>query len=307
MTPLLLGLLAVLLAGPVPALMARAHVLRRTPYAALLLWQAVALAAVLAALGATSALVTAHFLPGHGIGVDGPAAYVVAVVALGITGLVAGRLVLSAHRVGATLRRLRREHADQVDLLGRRERRRGLRVLDGDVPIAYCLPGRHRGRVVVSAAVLEKLDPAEVEAVLAHEWAHLRFRHDLVVEFFDVLHRAFPHWVSSARALAEVRLLVEMCADRAAARAAGRRPVAQALLQLAQSRAPAAALSAGAGSGPAGRSDLLARIEVLGDPAPRPQGPALVVVSLAVLVLPTWLVVAPWLVAVAGLAGGAGS
>lgn len=297
MTPLLLGLLAVLLAGPVPATMARAHFLRRTPYAALFLWQAVAMAAVLAALGAGAALVTAHFLPGQGIGVDGAAAYVVAGVALGITGLVAGRLVVSGHRVGADLRRIRRAHMDQVDLLGRAQSR-GVRVLDGEVPVAYCLPGLHRARVVVSAGVLEKLDPAEVDAVLAHEWAHLRFRHDLVVEFFDVLHRAFPRWVSSARALAEVRLLVEMCADQAAARAAGRRSLAQALLQLAGSRAPAAAL----GAGVAGRGDLVARIEVLGDPAPpRPQGPALVVVSLAVLVLPTWLVVAPWLVAVVGV------
>ncbi|WZH53432.1 MAG: M56 family metallopeptidase [Nocardioides alkalitolerans] len=296
MTPLVLGALAVVLAGPVPAALARAHVLRRTPYAALLLWQAVALAAVLAALGSTLALVTAHVLVEDGSGrMPGPAEYAVAAVALGVTGLVAGRLLLSAHRVGASLRRIRRRHADQVDLLGRVQDD-GVRVLDDDAPVAYCLPGIHRSRVVVSAGFIERLDVDEVGAVLAHEWAHLRFRHDLVVEFFDVLHRAFPRWVSSARALAEVRLLVEMCADRAAARAAGRRPLAQALVQLAESRAPAAAMGAGSGR----TSDLVARIEVLGDPAPpRPQGPVLVVLSLAVLVLPTWLVVAPWLAAVA--------
>ncbi|GAB3087589.1 M48 family metalloprotease [Nocardioides zeae] len=296
MTPLVLGALAVVLAGPVPALLARAHVLRRTPYAALLLWQAVALAAVLAALGSTLALVTAHVLVEDGSGrMPGAAEYAVAAVALGVTGLVAGRLLVSAHRVGASLRRIRRRHADQVDLLGRVQDD-GVRVLDDDAPVAYCLPGIHRSRVVVSAGFIERLDVDEVGAVLAHEWAHLKFRHDLVVEFFDVLHRAFPRWVSSARALAEVRLLVEMCADRAAARAAGRRPLAQALVQLAESRAPAAAMGAGSGT----TSDLAARIEVLGDPAPpRPQGPALVVVSLAVLVLPTWLVVAPWLAAVA--------
>lgn len=293
MTPLLLGVLAVLLAGPVPALLARAHWLRRTPYASLLLWQAVALSAVLAALGASLALVTGHLLPGESGAVPGWGEYAVAAAALGITGLVAGRLLLSAHRVGADLRRLRRVHADQVDLVGR-FRERGVRVLDGDLPVAYCLPGIQRARVVVSSAVLDRLDSGEVDAVLAHEWAHLRFRHDLVVEFFDVLHRAFPRWVSSARALAEVRLLVEMCADQAAARSAGRRPLATALVQLASARAPSAAL--GVGSGRA--SDLVARIEVLGEPAPRPQGPVLVLASLAVVGLPTWLVVAPWLRAV---------
>ncbi|MDT9592589.1 M56 family metallopeptidase [Nocardioides zeae] len=296
MTPLVLGALAVALAGPVPALLARAHRLRRTPYAALVLWQAVALAAVLAALGATLALVTIHLLPADER-VPHLMEYAVAAVALTITGLVAGRLLLSGHRVGADLRRIRRRHADQVDLLGR-AREGGVRVLEGDTPVAYCLPGLHRGRVVVSAGVIERLAETEVDAVLAHEWAHLRFRHDLVVEFFDVLHRAFPRWVSSARALAEVRLLVEMCADATAVRAAGRRPLAQALVQLAEARTPAAALGAGTGS----RSDLLARMERLAEPSvPRGQGPAVVAVAVAVLVLPTWLIVAPWLEAVAGL------
>lgn len=293
MTPLLLGALAILLAGPVPALLARARWLRRTPYAALLLWQAVALSAVLAALGATLALVTGHVVPADGATVPGRWEYAVAAVALGVTGLVAGRLLLSAHRVGADLRRLRRVHADQVDLLGRL-RDGGVRVLDGDTPVAYCLPGIQRARVVVSSGVIERLDDGEVDAVLAHEWAHLRFRHDLVVEFFDVLHRAFPRWVSSAGALAEVRLLVEMCADQAAARSAGRRPLATALVQMASARTPMAALGVGSGR----PSDLVARIEVLSEPAPRPQGPALVVLALAVIGLPTWLVVAPWLRAV---------
>ena len=47
-TTLVLSLLAVLLAGPVPTLLARAGALRRVPRSAMVLWQAVALAAVLA-------------------------------------------------------------------------------------------------------------------------------------------------------------------------------------------------------------------------------------------------------------------
>ena len=74
-----------------------------------------------------------------------------------------------------------------------------VRVLDHEVPLAYCLPGRRTSRVVVSAGTLGLLAGDEVDAVLAHERAHLRARHDLVLEAFDVLHRAFPRWVSSAR------------------------------------------------------------------------------------------------------------
>ena len=49
------------------------------------------------------------------------------------------------------------------------------------------------------------LGRAELAAVLAHERSHLRARHDLVLEAFTVLHRAFPRWVSSAAAHHEVR------------------------------------------------------------------------------------------------------
>lgn len=51
-TPVVLLVLALLLTGPVPALLARATWPLRVPRAALVLWQAVALAAVLSALGA---------------------------------------------------------------------------------------------------------------------------------------------------------------------------------------------------------------------------------------------------------------
>ena len=59
-TPVVLGALAVLLAGPLPWVLSRWTGLRRTPAAAMLLWQSAALAAVLAALGAGLSLVTAH-------------------------------------------------------------------------------------------------------------------------------------------------------------------------------------------------------------------------------------------------------
>src|SRR5690606_23945470 len=56
--PASLAGLALVLAGPAPVLLARWHALRRTPRAAMTLWQSVALAAVLAALGSGASLVT---------------------------------------------------------------------------------------------------------------------------------------------------------------------------------------------------------------------------------------------------------
>ena len=55
--------------------------------------------------------------------------------------------------------------------------------------------------------------------MLAHERAHLRARHDLILEFFTVVHEAVPAFVRSDAALREVTLLIEVLADRAAVRA----------------------------------------------------------------------------------------
>lgn len=282
LTPLLLGALAVLLAGPVPALLVRQTWTRRTPRAAMVLWQAVALAAVLAALGAGLSVVT-----GAGRWPD--------VVALALTALVLGRLLLSGHLVGTDLRALRRRHREQLDLLAQADARvpGTTRVLEHDLPVAYCVPGRGVERVVVSRGTLDRLTPPQVDAVLAHERAHLRARHDLVLEAFSVLHHAFPRWVSSAAALAEVRLLVEVLADRAAARRGSCAALGHALLTLAEGRAGGPAYTLGA----AGiESDLLVRVRLLGDRGPhRVQAVLLGLAAAAVLVLPTAFVVLPWL------------
>lgn len=290
-TPLLLGALAVLLAGPAPALLARVHRTRHTPRAAMVLWQSGALAAVLAAVGAGLSLVTGtawqrapDLLP-----------YLTAGLALLLTALVLGRLLLSGHLVGTDLRALRRRHRDQLDVVARRDARApgGTAVLENDLPVAYCVPGRHVERVVVSVGALDRLSPDEVGAVLAHERAHLRARHDLVLEAFSVLHHAFPRWVSSAAALAEVRLLVEVLADRAASRGSSCAALGRALVTLAEGRAsgPGFALAASGDD-----STLLVRVRLLADHRPhRVQAAVLLALSAAVLALPTAFVVLPWL------------
>lgn len=284
MTTVVLVALAIVLAGPVPWALTRLPVLRRTPRATMVLWQAVALAAVLAALGAGLSLVTAQL--------DGEVsvrAYVLSAFPLCLTALVLARLLLSGHRVGTDLRHLRRRHRELVDLLA--EDRDGVRVLDHEAPTAYCLPGL-RSRVVVSRGAVTSLTATELEAVLAHERAHLRARHDLVLEAFTVLQQAFPAVVTSRRALDEVRLLVEVLADRAARRRCGARALVTALSALTGSgtaSAPAATLAAS-------ELGLRARLDLLLDDKRHPaQSAALALAALAVLVLPTLLVVLPWL------------
>jgi len=284
MTTLVLATLAVALAGPAPWTLAQQPALRRTPRAAMVLWQSVALAGVLAALGAGLSLVTSQLVGEHTT-----RSYVVSAIPLCITGLVLARLLLSGHRVGTSLRNVRRRHRRLVDLLA--DDLDGVHVLEHEAPTAYCLPGI-RARVVVSSGTVSSLSTDELAAVLAHERAHVRARHDLVLEAFTVLQHAFPAVVTSRHALDEVRLLVEVLADRAARRRHGARTLVAAFSTLAATGSAAAPDGAVAAS----EVGLGARLDLLLDDRPhRIQAVCVLGVAISVIALPTLLVVLPWL------------
>ena len=235
-----LVVLAVLLAWPVPRVLARATSLRRAPRAALVLWQSTAVAAVLAALLAAPAAIPLLIgsqlrLSEHGVTLA---------VAAALSGVVAVRLLLSGDRVGRNLRTARRRHRDLVDLLGvaGEGADRHMRVLEHTTPTAYCVPGVRR-RVVLTQGTLDRLGPDELSAVLAHERAHLGARHDLVMEFFTVVHEAMPGFLRSEAALREVHLLIEVLADRAAVRHAGAVSTGRAIVAMAGGPKPAGAMA----------------------------------------------------------------
>jgi len=300
-------LLAVLLAGPAPALLARATWPLRAPRAAMVLWQAIALAAVLSAFSAGIAIATRLFMPGPDgrptasiIGAAGRLGWPLWAAYIGVfalTVLVGARLVISVVRIAIANRRRRAHHRMVVDLVGVDHgaalsqpcaRTRDLRVLDVAQPLAYCLPGV-RSRVVVSEGTLNSLSDTEVAAILTHERAHLRARHDLVLEAFTAAHAAFPRLVRSANALRAAQLLVELLADDAAVRATGRTPLARALVTCASGPAPSGALAAG------GPSTVLRVRRLSGRGNSLALSAAAYLAAAAVFVVPTVALVVPWL------------
>lgn len=284
---LLLAGLAVLLAGLAPRVMARFTVFRRCPGPALLVWQAVSLAAVAAAL-----LVA----PVAWWSLTDRRPVVLSLAVLLSAGMLI-QVLRSGHRVGTGLRERRRRHRDLVDLLGTPgapaqrthalARHTGLRVVDHPTPTAYCLPGMEH-RIVLSAGILDRLATDELDAVLAHERAHLGARHDLVLELFTVLHCAVPAPLRCEVALAETRLLVEALADRSAIRHVGARPLARALVALHGGEHPDAALGAGTDA-----QLTRTRLELIADAAtPRhPQAVAMVTFAAGVTLAP-WTLLA---------------
>ena len=263
---------------------------RRSPAAAILLWQALGLAAGLAAVGTLiglampasnagvlrSALRAGTLLQARDVfqltGMFGaPGGLPVVIAAVRLTCLAAGLLlfallcwVLVAVSVAA-LQARRRQRALLTLLAHLDPKVPGALVVDYPSAAAYCLPGL-RSQIVVSVGTLELLGRAELAAVLAHERAHLRERHDLVLLPFTALRRAFPRSATCTDAHRSVALLVEMLADDRALRACPARELVSALVRFGTADtcpAPAGALAAGEGEVAARVSRLLQPVRPL--------------------------------------------
>ncbi len=292
LTGALLAVLAVLLAVPVPRLLTRARWVQREPVAALVLWQAVGLAAGLSLLGAGLELafhdhgdslpgavwtVVGNIVEGHPLRGWGAARLVVLAltVALGL------RLFWTLMRSIARANAARQQQHDALDILATPwPPEPGVLVLDHPTAVAYCLPGAVP-RLVVSRGTLDALDDTELQLVLAHERAHLRLRHDLVVLPFVAWGAAVPFLTSVRRAQRAVAALVEMMADDSAAASVDER----AALRTALCRL----------GGPAAHEAVTTRVERLGGPAePRPGvRRAAYAAAAGLLLLPTLLVLVP--------------
>ena len=300
MSALAFIVLAIVLAGPVPALLARASWPMRAPRAAVVLWQSVAIAAVLSAFSAGLAITARLLVPGP---TPGWPLRLTSVCVLLLTVLIGARLAVAVLRVAISTRRQRSRHRTVVDLLGECPHQMDhqidhhmddVRVLQVAEPLAYCLPGV-RSRVVLSRGTLATLSDAELSAILRHERAHLRARHDLVLEAFIAVHTAFPRFVRSRNALNAVGLLIELLADDAAVRVTGPRPLARALVTCAAGHTPAGAMAAG------GPTTVIRVRRLAGEPNSLRLSLSAYLAAAAVLVVPTVAVAVPWLTEISRL------
>ncbi|MFC4603442.1 M56 family metallopeptidase [Rhodococcus kronopolitis] len=143
--------------------------------------------------------------------------------------LLAGRIVLVVSRGLRRHRRVTEEHASVLRLVGRRDPADGDDVvhLVGPGVAAYSIGGRSPA-IVLGTGVVD-LEPPTRAAVLAHERAHLRGRHHLLVAWADSLRAAVPAVPLARVGATWVRVLVELSADRQAAASCGPSAVCAAL------------------------------------------------------------------------------
>jgi len=145
----------------------------------------------------------------------------------------------------------------------------------------------------LSRGALAALSPAEVAVVAAHERAHLRGRHHLILLASDAVRVAFPFVPAFRAAHAQLSQLVEMRADDVAVRTYPRRVLATALVALAGGRVPTAAMGAGATMGLARARRLATPI----DPLRLPQAVLALAVTPILVVLPPLIAAGPAIVA----------
>ena len=290
--------LTVLLAGPVSAGLARARWTARSPRAALVLWQAVGLGGGLGVLTAGLTLAAADLAGEWSAGVAavpsrwrqlGPAGWFGIVLTLGVGVYLVSATVTSTMRIMAD-RRVHRHRLDAISSALQRTASAGrgagapVHLVDHPHAVAYCLPG-FRPRVVLTRGALDVLDTSELDAVLAHESAHARGRHDLVIQPFIAWERTFPFLAPARQAVAAVGLLVEMLADDAALRRCGRTALRGALGKLGDQH-----LAVAGSETHAWRRQMRSRMARIAAEAPRPlPSPVTALVYLAAVAL----VVAP--------------
>lgn len=300
--PVMLILLGLMLALLGPVVLRRSSWLERCPRIGIAAWQALSFSLVSTVILAGAALAV-PVVPWTTDLAELVRACAMALVeqystpggaVVSTTGIVAVLALLA--RVGYSAARglraaasTRSRQLQSLALIARPHRDVDALVVEHQAAAAYCLPGRG-GRIVLTSAALAALDRGQLDAVMAHERAHLRGRHHLILAAADALLHAFPGVAAFREARSALGRLVEMLADDDAARCADRLTVATALVRMAEHGVtPAAALGAGDES-------ALSRVRRLVAPAP-PLGAGRTLVATlatgALLALPMFFAVVP--------------
>lgn len=254
---LLVGALLVLWLAPTGLIAAIR--LRVEPQAALTAW----LMLVISTFLTLALAVVVTLLPGHG-----PAVQLVAMLQhgwsaldhsaippldaiAGLTGLIVLTL-LSVRVAHAVVRRLLRQrdtyrhHITALRGIARTEPGRyPLMWLEHPEPLAYSVagPGRARPVIVATRGLTDRLAAPDAAAVIDHERAHLRGQHHLLVVLADALAAALPRLAMMSRSPDLIRTLVELAADRAAARKHGSPALHHALEAMSRTEIPGHSLA----------------------------------------------------------------
>ncbi len=321
---LFLAFLAFLLAVPVPRILSTAAFRSRSPWSAMILWQAIALAGGLSIVGAPLVYGLAPFGDSLVQAVSEVGRLMLAedysalaerevhpthIFSLCLGVVVGAHLLLTLLRTYMRVLASRRRHRDMVRLLstpvdgspgadlgkhtGLGDQLDDAHVIEHDAPLAYCLPGRTSSSsvTVLSRGLLNQLSGEELAAVVAHERTHLQQRHHLLTMAFDAWYRALP-WLPTTRYGREAVLeLTEMLADDGALQKHSREDLLRSLALSSPEEAPEDA-ELGQHTSALITGVRLKRLISPPEPLGRPAVSGVVASAAALLLVPTGLLLA---------------
>ena len=163
--------------------------------------------------------------------------------------------------------------------LGRHRTFRGyeLVILPTTRVLAYSVHAGLRSQIVISQAVVDQLNADELTAVLVHEHAHLRHRHQRRLVLATLLEGTLA---PLRRCTAELRLALERWADEDAAAHSGRPTVRRALLSMLEPLLATPAVPAFTTA-----DTVVERINALGAPPVAPSSRVLLLTRATLIVL----------------------
>jgi Zn-dependent protease with chaperone function len=290
-----------------PRMIARARWTARAPLLAIVTYLAAGWS-VIAALGLAGLTLAVHATAlggglSHLIGAcvhrlratyGTPGGAMVAELGLILAGAVLARTALIAIAHFRAARRQALLHAQTARLIGQPQPTLGAVLVEHAQPTAYCVAGR-QPTVILTTGAVQALDPGQLDAVLAHERAHLAGRHHWLLAMAKIGREVLPFLPLMRDAEAQVTRLVELHADDVAIRARDPRLLATALVVLATGASPATALAAGA-------TDSIQRIHRLlgpSEPLGRLRRQLLRAAAAALALTPLLLALTPAVLAVA--------
>lgn len=202
--PVLLLAYAVIMGGLGARQLRQASWPQRSPRGGIVAWQALSTSIVVAALlaGMTLALPTlpvdasmTTLLNACFLAIQDqystPGGATVASFAALSTLFLAGRLGYALIVEVLTATRRRAGQRRNLLVVAHRDRRTGTLVVPHRDAAVYCLPGRDR-LVVCTSSAFAALDAEQLRVVLAHERAHLRWHHHLILTGAGTLRSALP-------------------------------------------------------------------------------------------------------------------
>ena len=167
-----------------------------------------------------------------------PGGGTVAGLGLTLAGAVVARTALTAVTYLRAAGRQALRHAQTARLVGQPAPALGAVLLEHAQPAAYCVAGR-QPTVTLTTGAVQALEPGQLDAVLAHERAHLTGRHHRLLALARIGREVLPFMPLMRDAEDQVARLVELHADDAATRARDPRLLATTLVVLATAGRPA--------------------------------------------------------------------